>query len=215
MKIWPSILAADLLNLSAQIQILIDHGIGQLHLDIMDNHYVPNLSFSPDLCRQIKQKFPSIKIDVHLMTKPAEALIHQFGQASADRIAIHADCGPHLDFYLESIKQYACLAGLAINPGESIHHLDEIFARVDYVLMMTVNPGFGGQKLIPYTIAKVAKLRQAFPKLPIMVDGGIDLNNISQLIAAGASDFVIGSALFKANHFPKCITAYLERLQGV
>ena len=148
------------------------------------------------------------------MTKPADALIHQFGKASADRIAIHSDCGPHLDFYIQTIKQYSCLAGLALNPAQDIQSHSELLKLVDYVLIMTVNPGFGGQKMLAYTIHKVAQLRQLFPQLPIMVDGGIHLENIHLLIDAGATDFVIGTAMFQANDFPKCIDTYLKALQG-
>jgi ribulose-phosphate 3-epimerase len=205
MQIWPSILAADLLNLSSQLQALSDHGIHQIHLDIMDNHYVPNLSFGPDLCQQIHEHFPNLCIDVHLMTQPAHELALRFAKSGATRISIHANLGPHMDFYIQSIKASGCQIGIALNPAEDFHHLDHLISQIDFVLVMTVNPGFGGQKLIPYTIKKIAALREAYPQLPIMVDGGINLDNIQEIAKAGASDIVIGSALFKAKNFPNCI----------
>jgi ribulose-phosphate 3-epimerase len=213
MQIWPSLLAANLLELSSQIQILIDHDLEQVHLDIMDNHYVPNLSFGPDLCWQIHQKFPQLSIDVHLMTQPAHELAHKFIAAGAKRIAIHANLGPHMDFYLQSIKAKDCQVGLALNPGEDFKSLHYLIPQIDYILLMTVNPGFGGQKLIPYTVNKLKSLRQAYPQLPIMVDGGVNLTNIKSLLTAGATDVVIGSALFQARDFPQCIIDFQHAAQ--
>jgi ribulose-phosphate 3-epimerase len=213
MQIWPSLLAADLLNLSSEIQILIDHGISQIHLDIMDNHYVPNLSFSPELCHQIHQKFPKLLIDVHLMVKPALELALKFTNAGAKRISIHADVGPHMDFYIQAIKAKNCQVGLALNPGEDFQNLTYLISQIDFILMMTVNPGFGGQTLIPYTLKKISELKHAYPNLPIMVDGGINLDNIAAISKAGACDAVIGSALFKAKNFPDCIEEFRQQIK--
>ena len=209
-SIWPSLLAADLLNLESQINALKAQGISTLHLDIMDNHYVPNLSFSPDLCQQIHQRFPELSIDVHLMTKPVDSLIPAFAKAGASRIAIHADTTIHLNQALATIKQLNCKAGLVLNPAEDISSLAWCHHQLDYILVMTVNPGFGGQKLIPQVLDKIRALQHNYPHIPIMVDGGVDLNNIKSLKDAGASQFVVGSALFRAPNFPVCIPQFLQ-----
>ena len=214
MNIWPSILAADLLNIQDQIDCLVAYGIQHIHLDIMDNHYVPNLSFSADLCKAITQKFPDLKIDVHLMTKPVDNLILSFANAGAHRISIHADATQHLNYRLNLIKQQGLQAGLAINPGEDITHLDWCHHQLDYVLMMTVNPGFGGQTLLPHVIDKVNRVHHLFPELPLMVDGGINLQNIESLKRAGAKQFVIGSSLFKAENFPHSIYEFFKAIQN-
>jgi ribulose-phosphate 3-epimerase len=213
MRIWPSILAADILNIQNQIECLIAYGIHQIHLDIMDNHYVPNLSFSADLCKAITKKFPELKIDVHLMTKPVDNLILSFAQAGAHRISIHADATQHLNYSLNLIKQEGLQAGLAINPGEDITHIDWCHHQLDYILMMTVNPGFGGQTLLPHVVDKVTRVHHLFPDLPLMVDGGINLDNIQTLNLAGAKQFVIGSSLFKSENFPHSICDFLQAIQ--
>lgn len=211
--IWPSILAADILNIQHQLECLVTYGVHQIHLDIMDNHYVPNLSFSADFCKAITTKFPGLKIDVHLMTKPVDNLILSFAQAGAHRISIHADATQHLNYSLNLIKQEGLEAGLAINPGEDITHLDWCHHQLDFALMMTVNPGFGGQMLLPHVIEKIARVHHLFPNLPQMVDGGINLNNIQSLKLAGAQQFVIGSSLFKAENFPHSIYEFLRATQ--
>ncbi|HBB53394.1 MAG TPA: ribulose-phosphate 3-epimerase [Legionellales bacterium] len=208
--LWPSLLAANLLNLQKDIKTLQAHDVNQIHLDIMDNHYVPNLSFGPDFCRQIHQKFSQIIIDVHLMIHPVQSMIETFAKAGAHRISIHADACTHLHHSLHAIKKLGCQAGLAINPGESIEHLQWCHHLLDYILIMTVNPGFGGQKIIPEVYQKIQKIHDLYPHLSIMVDGGVDLLNIKDLKQYGAQDFVVGSALFQANDFPQCISPFLE-----
>ena len=215
MNIWPSLLAADLLNLQTQIEALNLHHIHQVHLDIMDNHYVPNLSFSPDLCTAIRHQFPKLSIDVHLMTNPVDNLILAFAKAGAQRISIHASTTLHLDYSLKLIKQNGSKAGLAINPAEGIEHLEWCHMNLDYLLFMTVNPGFCGQSLINQVIPKILKAHQQYPHLPIMVDGGINLTNVKQLKEAGCQDFVIGSALFQAKNFPDSIHDFQMQLQGI
>jgi len=214
MQIFPSLLAADLLNLESQIKTLIQHNIDTIHLDIMDNHYVPNLSFSADFCSAIRQKFPELIIDVHLMTQPVDKLIKDFADAGANRIAIHPNSTMHLDYSLQFIKQLNCQAGLALNPGDDIEAIHWTRYLLDYVLIMTVNPGFGGQKLIKNVIPKIKKIRQLFPDLSLTVDGGVDLQNIKSLKDSGCNNFVIGSALFKANNFPECINNYKILIKG-
>jgi ribulose-phosphate 3-epimerase len=210
LNLWPSLLAANLLDLQKEIQTLQAQGIQQIHLDIMDNHYVPNLSFGPELCRQIHQRHPDIKIDVHLMINPVLSMIDTFSKAGAHRIAIHADACTHLHYSLEHIKKQGCKVGLAINPGESIEHLKWCYQLLDYVLIMTVNPGFGGQKMISEVIPKIKYIHQLYPNLDITVDGGVDLSNIKYLKQHGAQDFVVGSALFQAKDYPQCISSFLE-----
>lgn len=214
MQIWPSLLAADLLNLESEIKLLADFGIDKIHLDIMDNHYVPNLSFSPELCQQIHKRFPSLQIDVHLMTNPVDSLIEKFASAGATRIAIHPNTSIHLNQALNNIQQFGCKTGLVFNPAEDVQALKWCEHQLDYVLIMTVNPGFGGQKLIPKVLEKIKFIKEHYPKLPIMVDGGVDLTNISQLKQVGASEFVVGSALFKASNFPNCISQFLQLVQS-
>jgi ribulose-phosphate 3-epimerase len=207
---WPSLLAANLLNLNQDLEILQQHKVHQIHLDIMDNHYVPNLSFGPELCRQIHQKYPHLMIDVHLMIEPVHSMVEVFAASGARRIAIHADAGQHLHYSLTHIKNQNCLAGLAINPGESLESLEWSHQLLDYILVMSVNPGFGGQKMIPTVLDKVQRIHDRYPHLPIMVDGGVNLNNIMEFKKRGAQDFVVGSAYFQATDYPQCLSPFLE-----
>lgn len=211
--LWPSLLAASQLDLGNDIQKLIKHNIHQIHLDIMDNHYVPNLSFGPELCHQIHQKFPEVCIDVHLMVSPVESMIEYFAKAGASRIAIHPDACIHLHRHLHHIRELGCQAGLVLNPNQGIEHLTWCHQQLDYILIMLVNPGFGGQQWIPEVLSKIMSIRQTYPKLSIMVDGGVHLENISSLIQHGANDFVVGSALFKDKDYPNCIHQYQEMLK--
>ena len=210
MKIWPSLLAANLLHLEADIHQLQTHGIHQLHLDIMDNHYVPNLSFGPAFCEAIHQRFPKIDIDVHLMIEPVDPMISIFASSGAKRIAIHPQTTRHLNYSLNLIREHSCLSGIALNPGDDLQVIHFCQHQLDYVLIMTVNPGFGGQKLLPDVIEKIKILKKQYPTLPIMVDGGVSLQNISTLKNAGVEDFVIGSSLFHAKNFPQSISDFLN-----
>jgi ribulose-phosphate 3-epimerase len=210
MRIWPSLLAADCLNLQKEIQILIDAGISQLHLDIMDNHYVPNLSFGPVFCEAIHRRFPNLEIDVHLMTDNPQSLIKRFAEAGANRISIHIDSCIHLHDTLMRIKAEGLKAGIAINPAEEIPELDWCDNLVDYLLMMSVNPGFGGQKFIESSFRKIAAIQARHPQIPIMVDGGVDLSNLNRLKQLAVSDVVIGSALFNASNFPLSIQQFKD-----
>ena len=206
--IWPSILAADCLNINQELKTLTKSGIERIHLDIMDNHYVPNLSFGPDLCEAIHQTFPQIEIDVHLMTDDPQHLISRFAAAGASRISIHKDACIHLHQTLASIKNLGLKAGLAINPAEDLPELQWCESVLDYVLLMSVNPGFGGQKFIPSSLEQIRRIHQQYQHLPIMVDGGVDLSNLQALKKQGASDVVIGSALFKAQDYPANIRQF-------
>lgn len=207
-KIWPSILAANYLHLEKEINTLVKSGIEQIHLDIMDNHYVPNLSFGPGLCEAIHQAFPKLEIDVHLMTYNPQNLIPGFAAAGASRISIHKDGCIHLHQTLASIKNLGLKAGLAINPAEDIPELQWCESVLDYLLLMSVNPGFGGQQFIPSSLEKIKLIHQQHQDLAIMVDGGVDLNNLQILKQQGVTDVVIGSALFKAQDYPANITQF-------
>ena len=209
--LWPSILAADYLRLDQEIKHLIQAGMTHIHLDIMDNHYVPNLSFGPDLCAAIHQAYPQIEIDVHLMTIDPQRLISRFAATGASRISIHLNACTQLYQTLSSIKHLGLKAGLAINPAEDIATLQWCESVLDYVLVMSVNPGLGGQAFIPSSLEKIKRIHQQHQQLDIMVDGGIDLSNLQAIKEQGASDVIIGSALFKATDYPANIQ-YFQQL---
>ncbi len=202
-QIYPSLLAANALELGEQIKHLENAGIQTLHLDVMDNHYVPNLSFGPHIAKQIKNAFPKMKLDVHLMVTPVDALIEAFAKAGVHSISIHPDATYHLDRSLNLIRSYGCRAGIALNPATPIETITWCEHLLDFALIMTVNPGFGGQKMIPAVIPKIKQLAQKYPHLEIAVDGGVDATQIQTLQKAGAQRFIVGSALFEAHDYSK------------
>jgi ribulose-phosphate 3-epimerase len=204
-QILPSLLSADLTCIAEEIQAVMEAGADMIHVDVMDNHYVPNLTFGPLLCQAIHKRFDKLPIDVHLMTTPVDELIEQFAAAGATRISIHPDATIHLDRSLQLIKNLGCQAGLVLNPATSIDCLDWCAHRLDFVLIMTVNPGFGGQTLITDVIKKIKLTNLQFPQLPICVDGGITTENINALAIAGATQFVAGSAIFNSKNYAKTI----------
>lgn len=205
-QILPSLLAADLMSLGDEISAVMQAGADMIHLDIMDNHYVPNLTFGPAFCQTVHQRFNTLPIDVHLMTAPVDDLIRQFAAAGAARISIHPDATIHLDRSLQLIKELGCQAGLVLNPATPLDCLVWCAHRLDFVLIMTVNPGFGGQTLIPAVIKKIECTHHQFPQLPICVDGGITPENITTLAHAGATQFVAGSAIFNSKDYAKTIS---------
>lgn len=204
-NILPSLLSANILNLGQEVDDVIKAGADMLHLDVMDNHYVPNLTYGPAVCDALRKHAPTIPIDVHLMVKPVDDLILQFAIAGASRISIHPDATIHLDRSLQLIHENHCQAGLVLNPATSLDSLTWCVHRLDFILIMTVNPGFGGQMLIPEVLPKITELRARYPKLPICIDGGVTTDNIAQLAKAGATEFVAGSAIFKSNHYHRTI----------
>lgn len=204
-QIFPSLLSADMMRIGEETDAVIQSGADMLHVDVMDNHYVPNLTFGPLICQGLHNRFPQLPIDVHLMVSPVDALIQQFAQAGAARISIHPDATIHLDRSLELIKQSGCKAGLVLNPSTSIDCIEWCIHRLDFVLVMTVNPGFGGQSLIPAVIDKIVKLHNKYPTLPICVDGGVSETNIRSLALAGATEFVAGSAIFNSDDYARTI----------
>ena len=205
-QILPSLLSADLTRLGEEIDAVMLAGADMIHFDVMDNHYVPNLTFGPILCQALHQRFDALPIDVHLMTTPVDDLIQQFAAAGAARISIHPDATIHLDRSLQLIKDHGCQSGIVLNPATSPDCIKWCLHRIDFVLIMTVNPGFGGQPLIPEVINKIKLIRHDYPELLICVDGGINAENISTLASAGANQFVAGSSIFNSKDYTKTIS---------
>lgn len=205
--IIPSLLSADMTRLGEEVNAVLAARADMIHFDVMDNHYVPNLTMGPFVCEKIMAACPHALIDVHLMASPVDELIRQFAKAGAKRISIHPDASIHLDRSLQLIRQLGLEAGLVLNPSTSPECLHWCRHRLDFVLLMTVNPGFAGQSLIPEVIEKIAFLAEKYPSLPLCVDGGVTLDNIKTLIDAGAHQFVAGSAIFSSPDYKKTISA--------
>lgn len=216
MKIAASILSADFANLEKEIKSAEEVGADLIHIDIMDGHFVPNITIGPDVVASIR-KTSKLFFDVHLMIDNPELYIIKFIQAGADNITIHAESTVHLDALVNTVKSYNKKVAVAINPATSITTIEHILGEVDMVLVMTVNPGFGGQKLIPYTIEKVKNLKKLKDNLnlnfDIEVDGGVNLETISLLAEAGANIFVTGSFLFQNDDRKKILNSLKEKIR--
>lgn len=214
--IAPSILAADLANLGAEVDRVLEAGADIVHFDVMDNHYVPNLTFGPMVCASLRKHGVTAPIDVHLMVSPVEPLIDSFAEAGADYITFHPEATHHVDRCLQQIKDHGCKAGLVLNPATPLSHLDHVMDKLDMILLMSVNPGFGGQRFIEATYKKIAAVREriddyGFP-VRLEVDGGVTAENIHRVAAAGADTFVAGSAIFGRPDYTAAIQQMRDEL---
>jgi len=216
--IAPSILSADFARLGAEVDAVIDAGADLVHFDVMDNHYVPNLTIGPLVCEALRKHGVKAPIDVHLMVKPVDRIIPDFAAAGATYISIHPEATEHVDRSLQLIRERGCKAGLVFNPATPLDWLDHVLDRLDLVLVMSVNPGFGGQHFIDGALAKLEAVRAVLDreKRPIRleVDGGVKVANIARAAAAGADTFVAGSAIFGSKDYKATIAAMRRELAG-
>jgi ribulose-phosphate 3-epimerase len=211
-RIAPSILSADFGRLGEEVRAVIAAGADLIHFDVMDNHYVPNLTIGPPVCEGIRPH-ASVPIDVHLMVKPVDRIVPDFARAGAGIISFHPEASDHVDRTISLIRDHGCKAGLVFNPATPLDYLDYTLDKIDLVLLMSVNPGFGGQKFIPSVLDKIAQVRRRVDAATqatgrdvwVEVDGGVKVDNIAAIAAAGADTFVAGSAIFGSGDYAKTI----------
>lgn len=208
--IAPSILSADFARLGEEVEQVLTAGADWIHFDVMDNHFVPNLSLGPMVCKALRNHGINAPIDVHLMANPVDRLIGDFIEAGASMITFHPEASQHIDRSLQLIREGGCQAGLVLNPATSPDVLEYVMDKLDIILLMSVNPGFGGQKFIPSTLKKLCRVRKLIDDcgldIRLQVDGGVTASNIHQIAAAGADTFVAGSAIFGAGSYADVIS---------
>jgi ribulose-phosphate 3-epimerase len=220
-RIAPSLLSADFARLGDEVRAVIQAGADLVHFDVMDNHYVPNLTVGPLVCAAVKP-YASVPIDVHLMVKPVDRIVPDFAQAGALFISFHPEASEHIDRTIGLIREHGCRPGLAFNPATPLTWLAYVIDRVDLVLIMSVNPGFGGQSFIPYTLDKLraarkevdAAIQRTGREILLEVDGGVKVDNIAAIAAAGADTFVAGSAIFGSSDYGATIAAMRAAATG-
>tara|TARA_R110001592_G_scaffold362471_1_gene676363 strand:+ start:3753 stop:4427 length:675 start_codon:yes stop_codon:yes gene_type:complete len=214
--IAPSILSADFARLGEEVDNVLTSGADIVHFDVMDNHYVPNLTIGPMVCAALRKHGVTAPIDAHLMVKPVDDMIKSFIDAGATYITFHPEASDHIDRSLQLIKDGGCKAGLVFNPATPLHYLDHVMDKIDMVLLMSVNPGFGGQKFIPATLEKLklarAKIDAYDKNIRLEIDGGVTIQNIAEIAAAGADTFVAGSAIFNTDDYQATISAMRAEL---
>ena len=207
--IAPSILSADFARLGEEVNDVLDAGADIIHFDVMDNHYVENLTFGPMICKALRDYGVTAPIDVHLMVSPVDRMIESFAKAGASYITFHPEASLHVDRSLQLIKSHGCKAGLVLNPATPVHVLEHVWDYLDMILVMSVNPGFGGQKFIPSALDKLAKLRKMIDdsgkEIRLEIDGGVNTDNIADISKAGADTFVAGSAIFTQDNYKEII----------
>ena len=216
--IAPSILSADFARLGEEVDAVLAAGANLVHFDVMDNHYVPNLTIGPLVCEALRKHGVKAPIDVHLMVKPVDRIIPDFAAAGATYISFHPEASEHVDRTLQLIRESGCKSGLVFNPATPLDWLDHVLDKVDLVLLMSVNPGFGGQQFIETTLPKVAAARALIDRsgrsVRLEVDGGVKVANIGRIAAAGADTFVAGSAIFGAADYAATIAAMRREIAG-
>jgi ribulose-phosphate 3-epimerase len=215
--ISPSILSADFARLGEEVNTVLAAGADWIHFDVMDNHYVPNLTIGPMVCEALRKAGITATIDVHLMVSPVDALVTDFANAGASRISFHPEATAHVDRTIQHIRGSGCSPGLVFNPATPLDWLDYVIDKIDLVLLMSVNPGFGGQKFIPQALAKLAQARAridaAGRDVRLEIDGGVKVENAAEIAAAGADTFVAGSAIFGSSDYAATIKAMRAQIE--